>query len=68
MILKSKILILAFGTVILLSCQKAGQLPYQELEQAPELGGLAPSIRLSDLNGDGISLAGLKGRVVLVNF
>ena len=59
MILKSKALPLIFLALILLSCG--------EDKQAPEVGNPAPSISLSDLNGDVVSLESLKGKVVIIN-
>jgi len=59
MILKSKILPLAFLAVILLSCKSV----------APEagVGNPAPSFSLPDINGKTVNLESLKGKVVILN-
>ena len=37
-------------------------------EEAPKVGYFAPNFRLASLSGEEISLAGLRGKVVLINF
>jgi cytochrome oxidase Cu insertion factor (SCO1/SenC/PrrC family) len=60
MILKNKVLPLAFLAITLFSCQSGGP--------EPKVGNPAPSFSLSDLNGDTVKLENLKGKVVILNF
>ncbi|MBM3238245.1 redoxin domain-containing protein [Candidatus Poribacteria bacterium] len=60
MILKSKILPLALLAIIFLSCKNGGQ--------EPKVGNPAPSLSLSDLNGNTVKLESLRGKVVILNF
>ncbi len=60
MILKNKILPLAFLAIILLSCQKGGQVS--------EVGNQAPSFSLPGLDGNIVKLESLRGKVVILNF
>ena len=60
MILKNKILSLALLAVILLSCKNGGP--------ESKVGNPAPSLSLSDLNGNTVKLESLRGKVVILNF
>jgi hypothetical protein len=60
MILKNKILPLAFLAVIFLSCKNGGP--------EPKIGNSAPLLSLSDLNGNTVKLESLRGKVVILNF
>jgi cytochrome oxidase Cu insertion factor (SCO1/SenC/PrrC family) len=39
-----------------------------DLRVAPSEGALAPDLALQDVNGEGWTLSGLRGKVVLLNF
>jgi cytochrome oxidase Cu insertion factor (SCO1/SenC/PrrC family) len=39
-----------------------------DLRVAPSEGAFAPDLALQDVNGEGWTLSGLKGKVVLLNF
>ena len=45
---------------------RKNRMPFAEMN--PAVGERAPQISLSDINGDMVSLAGFKGKVVLVTF
>jgi hypothetical protein len=46
----------------------AAATPTADLPVAPVPGARAPDFTLADLNGDEVSLSGLRGQVVLLNF
>jgi len=60
MTLKKRILPLVLLAIILLSCKSGGP--------EPKVGNPAPSLSLSDLNGNTVKLESLKGKVVILNF
>lgn len=58
-------------TLLLLACEQAA--PHSGAtaisnEEAPKIGYLAPNFRLTSLHGDEISVAGLAGKVLFINF
>jgi peroxiredoxin len=57
--------------LLLLGCQKADpSTPITAIshEEAPKIGYLAPNFRLTNLDGQDVRMASLKGKVVFVNF
>ena len=65
-------MILAVLLVILAGClaprEQGTPLPAADLPVAPVPGARAPDLQLTDLNGTDVSLNGLRGQVVLLNF
>lgn len=61
---------LAFTTLLLAGCKPSSKTGPTAVstEEAPKVGYFAPNFRLSSLSGDEISLASLRGKVVLINF
>jgi thiol-disulfide isomerase/thioredoxin len=57
--------------LLLLGCQQAppptGATAISQ-EEAPKIGYLAPNFRLTNLHGEDISMAGLAGKVLFINF
>ncbi len=58
-------------TLLLLACEQdaphSGATAISN-EEAPKIGYLAPNFRLTSLHGDEISVAGLAGKVLFINF
>jgi peroxiredoxin len=57
--------------LLLLGCQQADPHPVITAiahEEAPKIGYLAPNFRLINLHGQDVSVAGLAGKVVFINF
>lgn len=66
---KNRMMIAGIALVIALSASYylvKNRTPFAE--KKPSVGDLAPAISLSDMNGNMVTLAQLKGKVVLVNF
>ena len=62
------ILLFLLSIAILLGCTDPDRTSTRGLGEAPKIGYRAPNFRLNDLDGNEMSLAALKGKVVFINF
>lgn len=62
---------ISLASLLLPACQQTSPRPSRAAvanEEAPKIGYLAPNFRLTDLHGDEVSVAGLGGKVLFINF
>jgi cytochrome c biogenesis protein CcmG/thiol:disulfide interchange protein DsbE len=64
----NKMLSVILATIIALCLMTTACQSKQDSGQAPQVGKLAPTFQLPDLNGQNVSVQDLRGKPVLVNF